>query len=197
MESAKKTLVDWINENLRFGRVPRLSEAREHAKANNLGLKLNQVKEIVRLHAVYMMNMAQQRQPHRAQKYRPIVVNNLGHWHCDIGFFAINKRYPTPPSYRAGYLVAKDVLSRYIYATPLIKNRTADSIIKAFKILLAQHRAVFPTVPVLSISFDRETSVVGKKYNSFWQMKGFRFTPFKCRIQRPSTQKMPFARFVQ
>lgn len=180
MESDKKTLVDWINENLRFGRVPRLSEAREYAKANNLSsLKLNQVKEIVRLHSAYMMNMAQQRQPHRAQKYRPIVVNNLGHWHCDIGFFAINKRYATPPSYRAGFLVAKDVLSRHIYATPLIKNRTATSIIKGFKTLLAQHRAAFPNVPVLSISFDRETSVVGKKVQQFLAEEGISFHAFQ------------------
>jgi hypothetical protein len=179
MESDKKTLENWIEDQVRYGRVPRLNEVRSFAQDNNLGLKLKDVKTILRLHPLYLQNMPQQRQPHRGRKYRPIIVNDLGYWHCDIGFFAINKRYPTPPSYRAGFLVAKDVLSRYIYATPLIKNRTATSMIKAFKILLTEHRSKFKDIPVKSISFDRETSVVGKKVQQFLAEEGISFHDFQ------------------
>ena len=179
MESDKKTLINWIDDQIRYGRVPRLNEVRVFAQQQHLALKLKDVKHILRLHPIYLQNMPQQRQAKRGGKWRPIIVNDLGFWHCDIGFFSINKRYPTPPSYRAGFLVAKDVLSRYIYATPLIKNRTAKSMIKAFQTLLTEHRAKFPDIPVKSISFDRETSVVGKKVQQFLADEGISFHDFQ------------------
>ena len=123
--------------------------------------------------------MPQQRIQGRSKVYRPIVVSELGHWHADIGFFAINQRYETPISYRAGYLVAKDVLSRQIYATPLIKSRTADSIISAFKKLFDVHSLKHPNAHILSISFDRETSVMSKKVQSFFKSLGITFHAFK------------------
>jgi hypothetical protein len=179
MESKTKELNFWIDEQLRYGHVPRLYEVREYAKEANLGLKKNEINSILRLHPMYYMNMPQQRQPHRNRKYRPIVVNDLGYWHCDIGYFSINKRYPTPPSYRAGYLVAKDVLSRQVYATPLIKTKSAESIIKAFKILIREHSQLHPWTSIKSISFDRETSVVGKKVQQYLKDQGISFHAFQ------------------
>ena len=179
MDSDEKTLQNYIQDSLRYGQVPRLSDVRAFVTQQGLAIKLKRIKEMLNLQDAFMMNRPQQRQPKRDKKYRPILVNDLGHWHCDIGFFAINKRYPTPISYRAGYLVAKDVLSRYIYATPLIKNRTAESIIRAFKILFSQHARQFPNVPIKSISFDRETSVVGKKVQKFLADAGISFHAFQ------------------
>ena len=179
MDSDEKTLENYIEDSLRYGHVPRLSDVREFVHSQGLGIKLKRIKEMMNLQHAYMMNRPQQRQPHRDGKYRPIIVNDLGHWHCDIGFFAINKRYPTPISYRAGFLVAKDVLSRHIYATPLIKNRTADSIIRAFKILMKEHAQKFPDVTIKSISFDKETSVVGKKVQKFLADEGIPFHAFQ------------------
>ena len=179
MDSDEKTLSNYIEDQLRFGHVPRLSDVREFAKKQNLTIKLKRIKEMLNLDQAFMMNRPQQRQPKRDKKYRPIIVNDLGHWHSDIGFFSINKRYPTPITYRAGFLVAKDVLSRYIYATPLLKNRTAESMIKAFKVIMNHHSKVFPNVAIKSISFDKETSVVGKKVQSFLAEKGITFHAFQ------------------
>jgi len=179
MYTREKDLVSWIDEQLRYGHVPRLNEVREYAREANMNMKLEQIRRIMRLHPAYEMNMPQQRKPRRYRKYRPIVVNDLGYWHCDIGYFSINKRYPTPPSYRAGYLVAKDVLSRQVYATPLIKSKSAESIIKAFKILLKEHEKHHPNTSVKSISFDRETSVKGKKVQKFLAEQGISFHAFQ------------------
>ena len=137
---------------------------------------------------MYQMNMPQQRMAGHARMYRPVVVNELGHWHADIGYFSINKDYEMPVNYRAGYLVAKDVLSRMIYATPLIKNRKADSIITVFKKLFAMHSEMHPDVPVRSISFDRETSVMSKKVQSFLNDEGIAFRAFQM-----SSSKAKFA----
>lgn len=180
MPPAEKVVQNYLDESLRYGRVPRVSDLREFAKRKNLNLKLKRLKEIINLHDATMMNRPQQRQPSRSQKYRPIVVNNLGTWHCDIGFFAINKKYPTPPTYRAGFLVAKDVLSRRIYATPLFKNRKAPSMVKAFEKLLKEHAEHYPGSPnVKSISFDRETSIVGKLVQKYFAEKGIAFHAFR------------------
>ena len=179
MDSDEKVLKNYISDSLRYGRVLRLSDVRSYVRGMHLGIKLKRIKEILNLENEYMMNRPQQRQPKKDKKYRPIVVNDLGHWHSDIGFFSINKRYPTPITYRAGFLVAKDVLSRYIYATPLLKNRTAESIIKAFKILMKHHAETFPGVAIKSISFDKETSVVGKKVQKFLADEGIAFHAFQ------------------
>ena len=178
-DSDEKVLENFIEDSLRYGRVLRLSDVRSYATEKHLDIKLKRIKEILNLKNEYMMNRPQQRQPKRDKKYRPIVVNDLGHWHSDIGFFAINKRYPTPLTFRAGYLVAKDVLSRYIYATPLLKNRTADSIVRAFKILMKHHAETFPGVVIKSISFDKETSVVGKKVQKFLADQSIAFHAFQ------------------
>lgn len=106
-------------------------------------------------------------------------MTNLGHWHADVGFFSINSKYPTPITYRAGFLVAKDVVSRYIYATPLLKNRKAESMIKAFDELFKQHERHLPKVIVKSISFDQETSVMSNKVQSYLSEKGIDFHAFK------------------
>jgi len=179
MSEDVKILNSWIDERLRYGQVPRLYEVKEYVRDSGLKFTADALKKVLRLHPVYQMNMPQQRQPHRAKKYRPIVVKDLGYWHCDIGYFAINKMYSTPVSYRAGYLVAKDVLSRHVYATPLIKSKSAESIIKAFKILFRQHAEKFPNVAVKSISFDRETAVVGKKVQAFLAENGISFHAFQ------------------
>ena len=179
MSADEKAVREYLEESLRYGSVPRVAELREFAAREKLKVKVKRLKEIINLHDATMMNRPQQRQAHRSQKYRPIVVTNLGHWHCDIGFFAVNKRYPTPPTYRAGFLVAKDVLSRRVYATPLLKNRTAPSMIKAFVKLFAEHRKQFPTSRVLSVSFDRETSIVGKKVQKFFADLAIAFHAFQ------------------
>lgn len=191
MEPLTKTqqaLSDWISQQLRFNNVPRMVDVQLHVQQHGLELKKKQVVQVLRLHPFYKQNMPQQRTQGRSKVYRPVVVSELGHWHADIGFFSINSRYETPISFRAGFLVAKDVLSRQIFATPLIKNRTADSMISAFKKLFDMHALKHPNSHVLSIAFDRETSVLSKKVQSFLKDRGIAFHAFKM-----SSSKAKFA----
>lgn len=191
METLNKTqleLSEWLNNQLRYNNVPRLVDVRMHVQRQGLDLTKKQVAQVVRLHPQYKMNMPQQRNAGKSKTYRPVVVTELGHWHADIGFFSINKRYETPITYRAGYLVAKDILSRKVYATPLLKNRTADSIISAFTKLFKEHAQHLPNTPIRSIAFDQETSVLSKKVQSFFAERGITFHAFKL-----SSSKAKFA----
>lgn len=192
MDTLDKThvalLSDWLNQQLRFNNVPRLSDVWSFVQRQAWPLSYKQVSHIVRLHPAYKMNMRQQRMTGRSREYRPVVVSELGHWHADIGFFQKNDRYEMPVSYRAGYLVAKDILSRQIYATPLIKNRTADSMIRAFNKILNMHSNLHPNTRVKSIAFDRETSVMSKKVQAFFKDNHIAFHAFKM-----SSSKAKFA----
>jgi hypothetical protein len=191
MEPLNKTQLElsaWLDEQLRYNNVPRLVDVRMHVQRQGLGLTKKQVAQVVRLHSQYKMNMPQQRSAGKSKLYRPVVVSELGHWHADIGFFSINKRYETPITYRAGYLVAKDILSRKVYATPLLKNRTADSIISAFKKLFDEHARQLPNTPIRSIAFDQEASVSSKKVQTFFAERGITFHAFKM-----SSSKAKFA----
>jgi hypothetical protein len=184
----QRQLYDWVSERLRYSDVPRLVDVADYAKFKKLNLNRKQVRQVLLVHPGYKMNMRQQRDPGRARMYRPVVVNNLGHFHGDIGYFATNRRYETPKSFRNGYLVIKDVLSRYIYVTILNKDKSSESIIRAFDRLLAQHYARLPNVTVQSISFDRETSVMSKKVQEYLAKKGITFHAFQM-----SSSKAKFA----
>lgn len=184
----QRAVYEWLSERLRYNDVPRLVDVVDYASDNHLQLSKKQIRHVMLLHPGYKMNMRQQRAPGRSRMYRPVVVNNLGHWHADIGFFSNTRRYETPKTFRSGYLVAKDVLSRYIYVTPLLKDKSADSMIKAFDKLLAQHFARLPNVPIHSISFDRETSVMSKKVQDYLAKKGISFHAFEM-----SSSKAKFA----
>lgn len=181
-------LFEWLSERLRYSDVPRLVDVRDYAKFKKMNLDKKQVRQVLLLHPGYKMNMRQQRAPGRSRMYRPVVVNNLGHLHGDIGYFAVNRRYETPKSFRNGYLILKDVLSRYIYVTILNKDKSAESIMQAFDRMLAMHYARLPNVAIQSISFDRETSVMSKKVQEYLHNKGISFHAFHM-----SSSKAKFA----
>lgn len=184
----QRELYDWISERLRYSDVPRLVDVADYAKFKKLNLNKKHVRQVLLVHPAYKMNMRQQRAPGRARMYRPVVVNNLGHLHGDIGYFTTNRRYETPKSFRNGYLVVKDVMSRYINVTILNKDKSSESIMRAFDRLLAQHYARLPNVPIQSISFDRETSVMSKKVQEYLAKKGISFHAFQM-----SSSKAKFA----
>lgn len=191
MDALSKTqleLSEWISNQLRYGNVPRLVDVQNYVKKEKLPLKKKEVAQVVRLQPQYQMNMQQQRMAGRSRMYRPVVVSELGHWHADIGFFAINSRYATPVSFRSGYLIAKDILSRKIYATPLIKSKNADSLIRAFTKLFQMHADQHPNTPIRSIAFDQEAAVMSKKVQSFLADRSIKFHAFKM-----SSSKAKFA----
>ena len=187
-EKAKKLLEEWLTERLRYNEVPRLVEAIDWAKRTGQPLRQRDVRQTMRLHPAYMLNMPQQLMARGSRMYRPVVVNELGTWHADIGYFSTNRRYRMPERYRHGYLVAKDVLSRRIYATPLLGSKDAKSLVQAFEVLFAEHSRDLPNVPVRSVSFDQERSVVGKRVQEYLANRGVAFHAFHM-----SSSKAKFA----
>jgi hypothetical protein len=184
MDKKQQALYDWLSERVRFNDVPRMPDIMSHSG----GLSRKEVRKVLEMHPYFKMNLRQQRAPHRSRMYRPVSVSSLGHWHADIGYFSVNKRYAMPVTYRAGYLVAKDVLSRYVYATPLLKTKSAESMIRAFQELLRTHYGRHPQVPVKSVAFDREASVMSKKVQDFLKSENITFHSFEM-----SASKAKFA----
>lgn len=178
MTAGALELTDWLNERVRLNDVPRMTDIMHYVKSKNIKLNKKEVRQLLLHHPWFKMNLRQQRAPGRSRMYRPVIVTSLGHWHADIGYFAVNKRYETPVSYRAGFLVAKDVLSRYVYATPLLKSKSADSMIKALNVLIEKHREHLPDVAVKSIAFDRETSMLSNKVQDFLKSENIAFHAF-------------------
>lgn len=189
VEEKKSALREWLSECVRFNNVPRTSDMTLYVREKlGGGLSKREIRDVLLKHPYFQMNLRQQRMAGRSRMYRPVLVSNLGHWHADIGYFATNKRYATPVSYRAGYLVAKDVLSRYVYATPLIKSKSAESMIRAFKVLFEEHAARHPEVSVKSVAFDRETSVLSRQVQAFLKERNVTFHAFNM-----SSSKAKFA----
>jgi len=175
-----QTLMSWVTRQIQVGYVPKFSEVNDYA---NRVLKFNQLKrpsivKELRLHKAYLMNSSQARKKFKGSKHRPIVVNNLGHLHGDIGFYSITSKYPTPLEKRAGFLVCKDILSRFTYFSVLKRNRTADSMINALRDIFNQFRQQNPGLKVLSLGFDQERSIMSHKVQAYLKKKNIAFHPF-------------------
>ena len=177
-------VMEWVTERLSSkSEIPRVDDVIRYTY-NTLGfkhLKPNQIARRLRLHPAYLMSSSQTRGRQRSRRYRPIVTNTLGMLHGDIGYFSIKREYETPITYRAGYLVLRDVLSRYMYVAILRKTKSAESMIRAFKEILEKHKAAFGETghKVISVSFDMETSVMSKKVQDFLSDNNIAFHAFK------------------
>jgi len=172
-------LMDWVSSRLRFNDVPRVSDVYEQARARQFTVSKRAIAQRLRLHEVYHMNMPQQRQRLRSKKYRGIITNTLGNLHCDIGKFSVVREYETPVTYRAGYLIARDVLSRFLYVVILRKEKSADALVRAFEELLAYHSRVHPGHKIKSVSFDKEPGVMSRKVQTFFAENNISFHAFQ------------------
>ena len=177
-------VMEWVSERIKSKQdVPRVDDVIRYAY-NTLRfrhLKPNQIARRLRLHPAYLMTSSQTRGRHRSRRYRPIISNTLGMLHGDIGYFPITRDYETPPTYRAGFLVLRDVLSRYLYVAIVRKNKSAESMIRAFSDIFEQHKTAFgPNAhKIKSISFDQETAVMSKKVQDFLRDNNIKFHAFK------------------
>ena len=174
-----ESVIDWLEERLRLGDVPRIADIIGYAKEKNYKLKRKTIVERVQLHPTYMFNMDQHRIKARSNKNRPILGMALGRLHADIGFFTKSREYETPPRYQSGYLVARDVVSRYVYIVILRGNRRAQSIITAFEKIFQQHREAGFTHPIRSVAFDKETSVMSRAVQAFLAENNITFVAFQ------------------
>jgi hypothetical protein len=105
-------------------------------------------------------------------------MRSLGHLHCDIGFMSVVREYETPKTFRHGFFVAKDVVSRFAYVEMLGGPRSADNLIKVLKRLLKKHREKKDYL-IKSISFDKEPAVVGHKVQEYLARKNISFHAFE------------------
>jgi len=182
-------VIDWVNQRLASGDVPRFSDVVYYAHAD-LGFTKLTKKAIVsrlRLNPAYMMSSRQQRRPRRANRHRPIICNSVGNLHADIGFFSVRRGFETPKKYRSGFLVAKDIFSRFVFVQVLPFDRTAPTMIKAFEAIFKQFEAQYPGRKVSNISFDRERSVSSDAVKKFLDSKNvslhtFEFTASKSKL---------------
>jgi hypothetical protein len=181
-EEQLKVLIDWVTDQVKKNDPPRMSDVVDYCY-RILGftqLKISVIRNALRLHPAYVMNSQQSKRRNRWNKFRPIVVKMLGCLHGDIGFFPITREYETPLKYRSGFLVCKDVLSRYTYVAILNKTRDADSMVKAFSDIINQYKIQHGgTQSIVSLAFDKERSVLSNKFQKLLKDNNISFHAFQ------------------
>jgi hypothetical protein len=151
------TLRTWVRQQLAAFSTPRVSDIVLQGK--RLGLKAKEVRLLIQADLPeYRITTSK---IYQSQKRSRIYnTRELGVLACDIAFFGKLKpelgRLSVP--YLAGCLVARDVLSRYVYAIPLQKGKTKESIRDAFLKLFEAHSKV-RDYPIRAILFDGEAGV--------------------------------------
>jgi hypothetical protein len=96
-----------------------------------------------------------------------------------LGFFSITREYETPISFRSGYLVAKDILSRMTYVAILHKSKSAESLQKAFDEIFKAFRIQNNGKKVLSVAFDKEPAIMGRLMQNYFKDKNVSFYAFE------------------
>lgn len=178
-ENEFNKFLSWFDEKLQNGETPRVLDAFYYAKKQKWSLSKPEVSRLMRQNPRYENTLHQQRAVHRYRKWRPISVEELGHWHGDLGYFPIVSTYATPKKYRAGFLVMTDVLSRKVWLTPLHFKKDAKQLQKAIERLLDRHQESGADYSIKSISFDKEAAIMGKQIQKFLREKGIQFVFFE------------------
>lgn len=174
-------VLQWVKDQFDKRQPPRFSDVYDYTY-RVLGfktLKKSQLQKALRLFSGYSDNARQSRFPKFARKQRPIIVNSVGMLHCDLGFFPITREYETPVSFRSGFLVAKDILSRFTYVSILHKTKSAESLKKAFDDIFKQFRMQNDGKRVLSVAFDKEPAIMGRLMQNYFKEKNVSFHPFE------------------
>jgi hypothetical protein len=174
-------LLQWVTEQVKKNDPPRFSDVVDYAYRILGFTKLKQatIRRALRLHPAYQQSAPQQLRKKRWNKFRPIVVKMLGCLHGDIGFFPVTSDYKTPERYRSGFLVCKDVLSRFTYVAILNKTRDATSMVKAFSSIIDQFKIQNPGHSIVSLAFDKERSVVGNTFQNLLKANNISFHAFQ------------------
>ena len=176
-----QVLMQWVTTEVENSMPPRFSDviAQAHQVMGFVHLKLGAIRRALRLHPAYNMTAPQALKRKRWKRERPIVVKLLGCLHGDIGFFPIVPEYTTPATFQSGFLVCKDVLSRFTYISILIKTRDAASMVRAFTDIFQQFEKQNPGLQVVSLAFDKERSVVGNVVQQFLKDNNVSFHAFQ------------------
>ena len=180
LDKYKKSLHEWVDGQLKIGNVLRLSDIYTYAKKiwPNLEKSKKLIRQMMIDHPSFQMSIPQQRPPHFGRKRRVISTLNLGMFHGDIGYFSVHDKYPTPPTYRSGFLVLIDVLSRLVYIEILPGNKIAATINKLLAKIIERHKANHD-YPIRCISFDKERSVISRDVQAFLKDQNIDFRAFQ------------------
>ena len=174
-------LLQWVTDQVKKNDPPRFSDVIDYAYRILGFTKLKQatIRRALRLHPAYQLSAPQQLRRKKWNKFRPIIVKLLGCLHGDIGFFPVTRDYETPARFRSGFLVCKDVLSRFTYVAILNKTRDADSMVKAFSNIIEQYKIQNPGHSIVSLAFDKERSVVGNTFQTLLKENNISFHAFQ------------------
>ena len=182
VQALLEDLMGWVDERISLGDVPRFADVVEFARGDKRFARLPAaaVRKRLRLHPNYEFNAAQQRARKRSNRNRSIVANMLGTLHADIGYYGRSSEYETPRTYRAGFLVARDLLSRYVYAVPLHGSKSAAALVTAFVTLFKKHEQVFGKDGhrIHSVGFDKERAVMSKEVRALFEERGVKLHAF-------------------
>ena len=175
-----KLVMDWVRGQIDKQDVPRSVDVVDYAK-RELGfvhLTNGQITQALRLVPNYVMTSLQKRQNKRTDRNRPMIVNSIGELHADVGFFSVRSDHETKEKYRAGFVVAKDTLSRFIFVSILHFNRKAPEMVRTFKDIFGQFQTQYPGHRVQSLAFDRERSIMSNLFQDFLKEENVIFTAF-------------------
>lgn len=180
LEEQLNILMTWVTEQVEKQDVPRFSDVLDYAYRvlKFKQLKRFQITKRLRLNKAYLMNSSQARKKMSSSIHRPIIVNNIGNLHGDIGFYPVVREYETPIEKRSGFLICVDILTRMKYVSDLKKTRTAESMIRSFKEIMEKFKIHHKGLHVKSLAFDKERSVMGHKFQSFLKEKKIVFHAF-------------------
>jgi hypothetical protein len=183
MESSKQLdiVMEWVNNQFRKRQPPRFTDVYDYAY-RVMGfktLKQSALRKALRLSPGYAMNARQSRFPKYASKQRPILVNTVGCLQCDLAFYSLTREYETPVSFKSGFLVAKDILSRFTYVAILYKTKSAESLQKAFNEIFQKFRIQNNGKKVLSVAFDKEPAIMGRLMQNYFKERNVAFHAFE------------------
>ena len=175
-EKEKAILNHWIDQRLSLGEVPRLFDVVEHARRIKLHMPKKLISGMFRLHRAYVMSSRQQRDPKRSRKQPPMLTNTLGCLHGDIGYFPLHTEYSTPKSFRSGFLIFKDICSRYTYVELIKGEKSAPNLVRKLQRILLQHKKQHTDYSIISISFDQEKGIKSKEMINFCKQQNIQLS---------------------
>ena len=175
-----KILMQWVTESLKNNFAPRAVDVVEYARGT-LGFIHLPRKEIIhelRLHRAYEFTSQQQRKRGKDKIYRSILVNSIGNLHGDVALYPIVREYETPKTFKTGYLICVDILTRQTFVTLLKGKKDTEHFIAAFKRIFKQFSEKNEGISIKSMGFDQETAVIGEDVQKFLTSKNITFYAF-------------------
>ena len=156
-----------INRDLKNGNGISSVELYNFAKKRNINK--NVVRKALRETPAYINNLPYTDRKNPRRRYMPLRINSLGNLQIDIGYFGQTPGMKAPKNI-VGFLIAVDVLSRNVWTEIITNDKSAESLIRAFKKFLKVYTNDMKKNPVC-ISTDLEGGFTSRKFQEFCYKK--------------------------